>query len=185
MILLVAACGFVTIDDGDSTNDPADTSDTASTTDANYCDDGQDTSAPRGPDCYSGTLTCGETVELTTEGGQADFQAADFTSNFCFTNNGSATYGGSERVFLVTLEADVYAVASLSADCASMGLAAMRWTDGTTCPIDQSVPECEGKEGNGALAVTFGGYPASNQWALVVDTSGDEPAAFRLSLACE
>ncbi len=185
MLLLLVACGFVTINDGDSTNDPVDTSDTSGTDEANYCDDTHDVSAPRGPDCYSGTLVCGETVELTTEGGQADFEAADFTSNFCFTNNAGAAYGGSERVFLVTLDADVYAVASLSADCAAMGLAAMRWTDATSCPIDQSVPECEGKEGSGSLSVTFGGYPTSNQWSVVVDTSGDEPAAFRLSLACE
>lgn len=185
MILLLVACGFVTIDDDDSANDPFDTSDTANQPDGNYCDDAVDTSAPRGPDCYSATLTCGETVELTTEGGQADFESADFTSNFCFPNNAGAGYAGAERVFLVTLDADVYATASLSADCAAMGLAAMRWTDATSCPIDQSVASCEGEEGSGALAVTFGGFPSSNQWAVVVDTAGEEPAAFRLSLACE
>lgn len=184
-MLFLVACGFLSIDDGDSTNDSLDTSDTSGTTGEGWCEEARDITPPAGPDCYTGTLTCGQAVELTTEGGQADFEGADFTSNFCFPNNAGAAYAGPERVFLVTLEADVYAVASVTADCATMGLAAMRWTDATTCPIDQSVPECEGDEGSGPLAVTFGGYPSSNQWALVVDTSGDEPAAFRLSLACD
>ena len=184
MLLLFLACGVLLFDDGDSSNE-VDTSDSASEPEANWCDDELSVAEPAGPDCASATLGCGEVVTATTEGGYSDFVGDNYTSQFCFPNLDRASYGGPERIYVVELGDGAYAEAVLSADCARMGLSAMRWPKAGECPHGETtVTVCDGKEGTGPLAVTFGGYETQNRWVLVVDTADELPAAFRLTLAC-
>jgi len=184
MFLLLVACSgtgqspFGDTDSGDSADTDTDSGG------ASWCDDTQDTSPPGGPDCFSGAPACGSTIEATTEGGVASLATDDYGHNFCITDLASQGYTGAERVYLVELEGGVYAVATVST-CAHMAVSAMRWTEDGTCPeAGTTVSSCEGDEGEGTLAVTFGGYPDANRWAVVVDTAAAEPAAFRLTLEC-
>lgn len=184
MVLLLMACTgspFTSVDSGDS-------GDSGATGDSGvapaWCDDPQDSSPPAGPDCYSATLTCGDTVEATTAGGQSAFVTEDYGHFFCLLDLAAAGFGGSERVYFVDPGDGVDAVATLDT-CAPMGLSAMRWVDADTCPTAaSSVSSCEGDEGDAELSVLFGGYPSSNTWALVVDTAGVEAASFRLTITC-
>lgn len=184
MLVLLASCGFVTIHDGDSTNDIFEDSGDGADEGAAWCDEVHDTGAPVGPDCFSGTLACGDTLEATTSGGESLFASEDYTSNFCFPNLDQSSYAGSERAYLVALDSGVEAVLSVSAACAALGVAVMRWTDANTCPVDTAVPSCEGDEGPGDFSIAFGGFDSSNQWVVVVDTRDEESAAFRLALTC-
>lgn len=185
MLVLGLSCGFLTIHDGDSTNDVFDDSGEGTDEGAAWCDEFHDTGPPVGPDCFSGTLACGETLEASTEGGASQFASEDYTSNFCFPNLDQSSYAGPERVYLVALESGVEGVISVSADCAALGVAVMRWSDATTCPVETAVPSCEGDEGTGGTSIAFGGFESSNQWVVVVDTRDEESAAFRLVLTCD
>ncbi len=152
---------------------------------ADWCDEELDTATPAGPDCATATLACGDTLTATTAGGFSSFTGEQYPANFCFTNLDRSTYGGPERIYLVELEAEQYAEVVLSASCARMGLSVIRWQTEGSCPSGElTVPVCDGKEGSGTLAVTFGGYPTENRWVIVVDTAADDPAAFRLALTC-
>ncbi len=152
---------------------------------AGWCDEELDAATPAGPDCTTATLACGDVLTATTAGGFSSFTGEQYPANFCFTNLDRSTYGGPERIYLVELEAEQYAEVVLSASCARMGLSVIRWQTEGTCPSGEfTVPVCDGEEGTGSLAVTFGGYPSENRWVIVVDTAADDPAAFRLALTC-
>lgn len=169
----------------DSTADSADSADPGdSGSGASWCGDALDSGAPAGPDCYSGVLQCGDTVTATTEGGLAAFETDEYGHLFCIVDIATAGYAGRERVYWVDPGGSVDVIARLES-CAPMGLSAMRWTDADTCPDPSgSVSSCEGDEGTASASVTFGGFPEANTWALVVDTAGEAPAAFRLTLEC-
>lgn len=173
-----------TSDSGDTahTGETGDTSDTGTD---DLCDQSFSTSPPAGPDCLTASLTCGQTLEATTEGGAGDYVAADYTHLFCFVPSAVNTYTGTERAYRVELDPDVAGTLTLEAPCATMGVAAMRWDDAETCPTsDDSVTVCEGRTGTGTVTVDFGGFPTVNSWVIVVDSEGADPAPFRLTLDC-
>lgn len=183
MLLLLAACTGSGIWGSDSAEDSAG-DDTDSGTAASWCGDALDTGAPAGPDCFSGTLACGDTITATTAGGASAFGTDDYGHLFCIADIAGRGYAGSERVYWIDPGGDVYVEARLEG-CAPMAVSAMRWTNADTCPDPAgSVAACEGVEGDESMSVVFGGYPEANTWALVVDTADAEPAAFRLTIEC-
>jgi hypothetical protein len=183
MLALLFACDVLRFGVGD----PATEGDSADSTvdEADYCADKLSVAPPAGPDCVTDTLTCGDVVLATTEGGLSAYIGDNYTSNFCFPNLGRSSYAGPERLYVVELEPEAYAEAVLHAGCAEMGLSALRWPTGGACPTgEETFTVCEGDEGAGTLSVTFGCYPSSNRWLLVIDTAGADSAAFRLALTC-
>jgi len=187
MFVVLLACGVLEFDDGDTSNDgdTADEGDTSDLGDDAICTEALSTEPPAGPDCVTESLACGDAFSATTEGGVEAFVGEDYTYNFCFPNIDAEDWAGPERMYLVELEANAYAEAVLTAPCARMGLSAMRWPAGGACPTGtDTYTVCEGDEGTGVLSVTFGGYPSSNRWLVVVDTAGADPVAFRLALTC-
>lgn len=181
MVFWLVACAGFGFEEGGS----ADSGDTSAVATSDWCDDDYATSAPGEADCATGTMTCGDVVLATTEGGYRAYDGEQYPPLFCFPNLDRSTYAGSERIYVVELAAEQYAEAVLSASCARMGLSVMRWPKAGTCPTGETdVTVCEGEEGTGTLAVTFGGYATENRWVIVVDTAEEDPAAFRLALAC-
>lgn len=181
MLIWSLACTGFTLGGAGST----DSGDTGSEPESDWCEEAHDTSEPVGPDCATGTLSCGDVVLATTEGGYRAYDGEQYPPLFCFPNLDRATYSGAERVYVVELGAQQYAEAVLSASCARLGLAVMRWPKPGSCPTGETdVTVCEGEEGTGTLAVTFGGYETENRWIVVVDTAEDDPSAFRLALTC-
>ncbi len=170
--LAPAGSGGTAADESGSTDDP-------------LCSSAQDSAAPAGPDCFSGSLACGGEVTATTAGGLSTYETEDYGHLFCFTDLAAKGYAGSERVYFVDPGDGVNAYARLEAPCADMGLSVLRWADSAVCPDSEgSAPACEGAEGAGEIAVLFGGFPENNTWAIVVDTAGAEAAPFRLTIDC-
>ncbi|MSQ01652.1 MAG: hypothetical protein EXR71_07135 [Myxococcales bacterium] len=181
MMLALACVGFLGTSDsaGDTSLDESGGGDDP------LCATAQDSGAPSGPDCFSGTLGCGGAVTGTTAGGLSTYETADYGHLFCFTDLASQGYTGSERVYFVDLGDGVNAHARLDASCGDMGLSALRWSDSDRCPDSEgSATACEGAEGAGSITVVFGGFPENNTWAIVVDTAGAEAEPFRLSIDC-
>ena len=181
MTLLLLACTGFTINDKDaSTGDtgPSETSDLD-------CDGTFDDSAPGGPDCLTGVVTCGETIEGHTRGGSSAMGQDLYESAFCFVP--FTDYSGPERVYELQLPADTTAYVTLEAPCGDLGFAMMRWSDEETCPTgeDHSILDC-----NGQPADTTGNTKDAQVWAekdtrFVISVDGAEPAAFRLNVECD
>ncbi len=171
--------------DTDTDTDADSDSDSDSDRDADFCDEALSTAPGEGPGCYASSLSCGDSVLATTEGGSSNFVGDDYTHFYCFVNIDENDYDGTERVYWIDLDPDVYATASLKAPCGEMSLAAMVWTSDDECPDGSGVSVCEGEEDADGGSVTFGGYSGNNTWIVVVDTPTPDAYNFRLSLDCE
>jgi hypothetical protein len=142
------------------------------------------TAAPHvGPNCVSGTIACGETVESTTDGGSEAFNDEFYDDATCFISG--QPYDGSERVYeLILPEGDAYYVdLVLDAPCEDLALATFYWTDEDACPTSGSSVSCDGAGAASDPDVRFyhtGSY--EDRYLIAVD--GDADAAFRLSVSC-
>ena len=97
------------------------------------CGDLEDGGAPAGPDCISGTLSCGDTVAGHTRGGSHAFDTRFYESKYCTPATTRHDTGG-ERVYALTMpEGDHRARIFLDSPCADLDLAAIRVPDPKSC----------------------------------------------------
>ena len=152
---------------------------------AEECDKVEGGAAPEGPDCLSGTLSCGDTIVGHTQGGVQLFDTKFYEKRYC-TPATTNHDGGDERVYKLVLpdrdlEVDVY----LDTPCADLDLAAMEW-NGDECPNEGShIRRCEmwPKDQNAREKVHLSSKGGST-WLIVVEGKDDEEGAFSLTVDC-
>ena len=173
--------------DTDSDADGDSDTDTDADTDWNPevdCAGTYDTRPPKGPDCLTSTLKCGDEVLATTEGGLRTYDE-DFygTTAYCFVPY--TDYGGPERVYELEVSAGDTATVYLWAPCGDMSLAMVRWSEDNECPAEETIlSECEGfaADDNGSASVWA---DKDIRYLVIVDSSKDIAAPFALKVECQ
>lgn len=158
--------------------------------DDTFCDESFSTDAPGGPECVTSVLSCGDTVDATTEGGGEAMDAENWEGWYCSINLDRHPYDGPERVFQVLVPERTFATFSLETPCVDHDVFAFYWQDTDTCPgADQSLVECEAgddEDDDDAATVWADDSNEGGSWYLVaVDAKDGETGNFRLSVTCE
>lgn len=148
------------------------------------CDEARATTAPGGPDCLSGVLSCGDTLEATTEGGSTQLDGGLYEDGYCFVP--FEDYEGPERAYelLVPPETLVTLIADFS--CQDMALVAALWSDEDTCPYEGAgLYVCEGKSVSSGAEVLILPDDAEARYVVVVDSPAGQEGNFSLEVVCE
>lgn len=152
---------------------------------AEECDSVEAGTAPEGPGCLSGTLSCGDTIVGHTQGGVQQFDTKFYEKRYC-TPATTNHDGGDERVYRLELperdlEVDVY----LDTPCADLDLAAVEWS-GEDCPTEGAmIRRCEmwPKDNHQREKVHLSSKGGST-WLIVVEGKDDEEGAFSITVDC-
>lgn len=148
------------------------------------CDDPPAPSSVGGPDCVTDSISCGDQIIDTTEGGTSNWDGAAYQGWYCLISTASQ-YNGPERVYAFDHPGDGTATFTLTAPCEDLDLIALHWTDEDTCPLAKySIGECEGDDGGGTNTISIWNNEPS-RYLVIVDAPGDHEAPFRLSASCE
>jgi len=180
MLLWLACTSFSVNDEGVDGS----LGDSGPTSDLN-CEGSYDDSAPAGPDCLTGVVSCGDVVEGHTRGGSTILDRTFYESAYCFVP--FTSYDGPERVYELALDADTNATVTLEAPCGDLGLAAARWTPEDECPSgeDHAILDCNGAAADSVSDTKTATFWAENATRFVVAVDGAEPAPFRLTIECD
>lgn len=151
--------------------------------DDEFCRESFSTAPPGGPDCQTATISCGQTLTGTTEGGLSQLGGDSYLDWFCEPT--PDRYGGPERVYLLVLEGRAVAHINLDSPCTDLDLMVMHYGDEDTCPSPGAgISECEGAEQVGDDKVTVTAFERY-AFYIVVDGKGGDTGNFRLSVECE
>jgi hypothetical protein len=157
--------------------------DTGHTGDAGACAE-RTPGAVSGPDCVSGSIACGESVEGTTAGGTSVFDAKNYQAWYCLVSAGG--YDGAERVFSFVQPADSVATITLRSPCADLDLFVMAWNEADRCPSDETIlSTCEVDDAAGGGVVTDLWSSHETRYLVVVDGKTSDEDNFELSVSCE
>lgn len=152
----------------------------AATIPAMPCDAPVSTAPPNA--CLSGTLTCGQVIEGTTEGGDSAWEDEFYAKNFCFPAGDGRS--GPERVYNFKAPEYQDITIRLDSDCADLDVAAIAWTYDGKCPgVNHNVPECESAGAPGGGKVRLNTFK-SRDYLVVVDGKRRASGTFRLTVTC-
>ncbi len=170
-------------DDSGPEGDADTDADTDTDTDTEFCDEVLPDRPPGGPDCLSGSLSCGASVTATTEGGSDHFDAEHYENFFCLVPEGE--YLGSERVYEIELAGDVLATFDLYSPCADLDVIVLRQDDIGSCPdSDQLLTECEADVSTGSGSTTVW-TDRPSRYLVIVDGKRGVEDNFELQVGCE
>lgn len=159
-------------DDSDDTEAPAE------------CDEELDESPPGGPDCYTGTLACGDSLTATTVGGSEVMDGDLYEEGYCFVP--FEDYDAAERAYLLEVPEDTMVTLTADFGCQDMAVVAMLWSDEDTCPYEGSgVFVCEGKGASGAAELLILPDDRDSLYVVVVDAPAGQEGVFTLDVLCE
>jgi hypothetical protein len=149
------------------------------------CDDDQlSTDPPGGPDCVTGTISCGDSIEGTTEGGSNQIEGEVYEDSYCFVP--FEDYDGPERAY--ELELPEYTIATIyySFPCQDMAIAAFRWSS-EECPTlgGETTFVCEGDGLGRSGSVEISYELEDKRFLVVVDAPEGTEAPFALRVECE
>jgi hypothetical protein len=137
-----------------------------------------------GPDCFSGTLACGQRIRTTTGGGSQVFDGGRYVASYCFPTVAAAGLG-PERVFRFELPAGQKATLKLDSPCGALSLAALRWEPEDACPKpEDAISECEGLSAWGGGEVSLRENRETAHYLVIVDGDAGVELPFTLTAAC-
>ncbi|MCB9759571.1 MAG: hypothetical protein H6739_06995 [Alphaproteobacteria bacterium] len=204
-LLMIAGCGIIFVKDdtgtdsgvsnqdsgteGDTDTDADADTDTDTDSDADTdlgvdCDASYSTAPPAGPDCVTSTISCGDTVYGTTEGGSTIMDEDLYGDAFCFIPYDD--YQSSERVYALTVPQNTSVTLTVDTPCAPMSYAMMRWDDASFCPhgTQYSIAECEGDEAGGGGVEHIDVFNAA-RYLISIDAPEGTTGPFGLRVECE
>ncbi|MFH1465041.1 MAG: hypothetical protein ABIO70_11710 [Pseudomonadota bacterium] len=138
-----------------------------------------------GPDCLSGTLSCGQRIRTTTAGGSQVFDGGRYLKSYCFPTVAEAGRG-PERVYRFELAAGQRATLTLDSPCGELALVALRWEPEEACPgPEEAISECEGASAYGGAEVRLEENRDAAHYLVIVDGAAGDGLPFTLTAACE
>lgn len=166
--------------EGDADADSDADSDTDLTLD---CEANFSTGAPNGPDCVTDTVSCGDTVRGTTEGGSEQMDASLYQDAFCFI--ASNDFEGPERVYALDVPDSTEVVLTVTTPCENLSYAMMRWEETDRCPYGSqfSIQECEGRDQGRGGSSRMDVFNAS-RFLISIDGPAGTSAPFAFSVEC-
>ena len=181
-LLLIGCDGSSDSTESDDTN-TASTDDTAQEGEAD-CDSTWDDSAPGGPDCTSGTISCGDTIEASTSGGGQAGDSDLYESAYCFVPG--QDHDGDDRFYVFEAAEGQQFSITLESPCEPLSLAAMRW-DEAECPVgrNHNIGTCDGFEATTGTNTLNMYTTNAGQYYIAVDAAQGVSGNFKLSLSCE
>ncbi|MED5369377.1 MAG: hypothetical protein VX899_00060 [Myxococcota bacterium] len=148
------------------------------------CDGEAIARTPRGKDCVTAELVCGDSVTGTTVKGASNY-GDKFYSGDSFCSSLPDNYEGPERVYRLNMPANAEAEVLLDSPCEDLDLFAIRWPDQHTCPNEQhSISQCDedDSKGDGSLMLYSDKRPRT--FLLVVDGKESATGEFGLKVNC-
>lgn len=144
------------------------------------CDAAVPSDPPRG--CLTSTLQCGDVVEGTLDGGQANWNDDFYAGIFCFPAGDDRS--GPERVYRLDAPANQDITIKLQSDCVDLDLAVLAWQYEGTCPtVNHLIPECEGENRTGGDVVRLNTFKARD-YLVAVEGKHGKTGPFRLTVQC-
>jgi hypothetical protein len=138
--------------------------------------------------CVTQTLSCGDTVVSTTEGGSTSLDGSQYSSFWACAVVGTESYQGPERMFEFYHPGTGNVTFTLETPCDDLDLFAMRWEESSSCPREGvSVLECDGEIGGGSSHdVVVWNNESGEGWRylIIVEGPAGEEAPFSLSVDC-
>jgi len=133
----------------------------------------------------TGPLTCGATIEGTTEGGSNSFGDRFYQQAFC-TPARRHYDDAPEAIYRFEVPADVEAIVTLDSPCADLDLAAVFWIGDSLPTAEQTtrVRECEMDTATGGGKVQLTTVNKVQPYLIIVDGKEGDTADFRLSVSC-
>ena len=140
---------------------------------------------PRGKDCVTAELSCGDSIIGTTEGGLSEYDD-HFYSGDSFCSSLPDNYSGNERAYRFKMPANAEAVISLDSACGGdMDLIAMRWPETDSCPnIHHSLGQCDEDDAKGDGRLELYSDKRERNFILVVEGKDGEDGEFGLKIDC-
>ena len=191
LLLSLVACDVISVksssddDDSDSGYTPASgPGDDDADTD---CDVSYDAAPISGDDCVTETLSCGDSLDATTDGGLKEISGPALQSWFC-TIASDNDYVGAERVYEFIHPGDTNvatgsfseAIVTLDEPCGGLELFVMAWAD-DTCPVDgMGVLQCDEASGTGEIII----YDNEVRRYLIIVDGADQPLPFTVGIDC-
>ncbi len=209
---LLPACDYFSVDDGKSQDDTAQAGDADTDADADSdtdtdgdadadsdADGDSDTDIridvdcdaslspqPVDPDnCITQSISCGETLVDTIEGGENMVSGADYASSWACAVVGSSNYDGPERMYEFEHPGTGNATIKLVSPCTELDLFAAYWADSNAClRSGVSILECEGDIGTGDGEITIWNNEP-RRYVIVVEGPEGQEGNFGLGVVCE
>lgn len=147
------------------------------------CDGNFSTAAPNGPDCVTDTVSCGDTVRGTTEGGSETMDATLYQDAFCFI--ASNDLSGPERVYALDVPDHTRVTLTVTSPCEDLSYAMLRWEETGRCPYGNqfSIQECEGRDlGGGGTSMADIFNPS--RFLISIDGPAGVEAPFAFYVEC-
>ena len=147
------------------------------------CDATWDDSAPGGPDCASGVISCGDVIEASTSGGSTTGSSDLYESAYCFVPG--QDHDGEDRFYVFeAAEGQEFSI-TLESPCEPLSIAAMRW-DEAECPVDRNhnIGTCDGFEAFTGTNTLDMYTTNAGTYYIAVDAASGVTGNFTLSLTC-
>ena len=140
---------------------------------------------PRGKDCVTAELACGDSIVGTTEGGLSEYDD-HFYSGDSFCSALPDNYSGSERAYRFAMPANAEAVIVLDSACGGdMDLIAMRWPETESCPnIHHSLGQCDEDDSKGDGRLELYSDKRERNFILVVEGKDGIGGEFGIKIDC-
>jgi hypothetical protein len=140
---------------------------------------------PRGKDCVTAELVCGDTIVGTTEGGLSEYDD-HFYSGDSFCSSLPDNYSGPERAYRFEMPANAEAVIYLDSACGGdLDLIAMRWPETDSCPnIHHSLGQCDEDDAKGDGRLELYSDKHARNFVLVVEGKDGIGGEFGIKIDC-
>lgn len=188
---VLAGCDAFSVGSGRTDTGAADTgaidtdADTDTEVDTALCGETFSTAAPGGPSCFTETLSCGDVVEATNDGGDSTYVGEDWESWYCTPNLDRWEYASPERVYSMFIPARTTATFRFESPCADLDLFVLYWQEEDTCPgSGTSITDCETVDDEGSGGETSVWSDDGARYVVAVDGRGGETGNFRISVDC-
>ncbi len=130
------------------------------------------------------TLSCGDSVIATNEGGPSQLDGSAYASFWACAVVGTSNYTGPEQHFFVEHPGTGYIRIALDSPCEDLDLFVVRWDGGSCLHKDLSIVECEGQvSSGGGWVYIWNNEPSA--YIVVVDGPNGETGPYGVTVNCE
>lgn len=153
------------------------------------CTAGAYPASPGVDECVADTISCGEELLATNDGGSALMNDDDYLAWYCAPFP-AGSYDGPERTYALRVPAGLRATITLDGPCDELDLFALRWefweSDGDCPETGNPVWECEADDSRaGGDVLVVADSTRDTNYLVIVDSPNGSATNFGLRVDCE